>query len=170
MRDGMLVRRYHQYTTLETDTVGKHSCGVALFAQMIKPNCRKEVLLAALFHDLGECVLGDIPSPTKRMLSAGCRDELDFIETRSLKANGYDTELLTDEEVSLLKLCDCLDGFAFCIEELNRGNRSIRSVAGKYKEYISSHLRNSASSYEWHRVGQEVFLVLDNAWRNYDVR
>ena len=166
MRDGMLVRRYHQYTTHETDTVGKHSAGVALFAQMIDPGCRKEVLLGALFHDLGEGVLGDIPSPTKKMLSQQCRDELDAIELKALEANGYPTELLTDSEVSLLKLCDCLDGLAFCVEELNRGNRSIRGVGDKYSAYIADHLGTSACQYDWYMSGMDVYSVLTYAWRN----
>lgn len=166
----MLVRRFHQWPTVKADTVGKHSCGVALFAQLIVPGCRKEVLLAALFHDLGEIVTGDIPSPTKKMLSASSRNEIEEIELCALRENGFSTELLSDEEVALLKLCDCLDGLAYCVEERSLGNQSIRSVAEKYMEYTRHHLRNSTSGYGWYVVGQEVFHILEAAWRKYDVR
>ena len=46
-RRGMNVRRYHQYSVHEVDTVGKHSCGVAALVLLLAPEARKEVLDAA---------------------------------------------------------------------------------------------------------------------------
>lgn len=168
MRDGMNVRRYHQYTLIESDTVGKHSAGVALFANLIDPTARKEVLLAALFHDLGEVILGDIPAPTKRALSQSARDELDNVEVRALELHGYKTDLLTDEEVRLLKICDCLDGLAFCVEERNRGNRTLNRVAEKYRDYLAQCFNSTSPEPEWYGMARNVMTCIDNNWRIAD--
>jgi Predicted hydrolases of HD superfamily len=165
IRNGMNVRRFHQHPTNEIDTVGKHSCGVALLANLINPFARKEVLLAALYHDLGEWVLGDIPAPTKKMLSPSAKDEIDEIEVRALEARGYDTEALTEDEARLLKICDCLDGLLFCIEEIHRGNSPMVRVRDKYEEYLYYILDNTPVSH-WTVRASEIFRTIVKESRN----
>lgn len=156
IRSGMNVRRYHQHPTLEIDTVGKHSAGVALFISLIDPTVRKEVLLAALCHDLGEWVLGDIPAPTKRLLSDGAKTEIDRIEEEALFAHGCLVSL-TDDEYKLLKICDYLDGLSFCIEETNRGNVSMSSIRDKYLDYLYPLFNESRGEFSWFQNARAVF-------------
>ena len=168
IRAGMNVRRYHQQPTLEVDTVGKHSCGVALLAQMIHPMCSKNVLLVALSHDLGESVLGDIPSPAKKLLSKDARDQLDEIELSALRSNDFDFPLY-DEDVVLLKICDMLDGLAFCCEELHRGNRSIAPIAENYMNYLGDYI-NSNRDRAWINRADSLYATLVKTWSNSYVR
>lgn len=164
IREGMIVRRYHQYYTHERDTVGKHSCGVALMANLINPSCRKEVLMAALTHDLGEAVIGDIPSPMKKRLSPAAKREVDYIENQVLIDNGMAfCDLLTDTESLLLKLCDCLDGLLFCTEELARGNKSLIIVGNTYAEYLVNQL-NLCEDAPWYETARNVLTVVHDDW------
>lgn len=164
VRNALLVRRYHQHPTHEIDTVGKHSAGVALFAQMIDPQCSKEVLLAALVHDLGEFITGDIPAPSKRNMSRDMRDVLDDMELEAIEEAGFDTELLSDDEVRLLKICDYCDGLSFCIEEVRRGNRAMVSVGDNYINYLPEYLGNMAPGVRWRETAQLTINYLVSEW------
>ena len=58
---GSEVKRYHTVTTLVSETVGHHSHGVAMMCLMFDPMASRQLLMAALFHDLAEHQTGDIP-------------------------------------------------------------------------------------------------------------
>ena len=70
---GAEVTRYHTVFTINKETVGHHSHGVAMMVLMIKPDASASLLKAALCHDLSEQVVGDIPSPAKRRFDLGKR-------------------------------------------------------------------------------------------------
>lgn len=139
MRAGLNTRRYHQRYTAETDTVGKHSAGVAGFLLLMEapelPSAR--LLAAAIVHDWPECVTGDIPSPAKKAWSRSARAELQRLEDELLQAHGFahPGQLNADEERKL-KMADIFDGLMFCIEEMNRGNREIETVGDTYHAYM----------------------------------
>jgi len=78
--NGSEVKRFHTLTTLQTETVGHHSHGVACFTLLLDPDASRQLLLAALFHDLAEQYTGDIPSPAKREYGIG--DQVDKLERR----------------------------------------------------------------------------------------
>src|SRR6266705_5974190 len=60
------VRRFHTVPCAgEPQTVGQHSCGVALIVLACHPLPSAQLLQACLTHDLNESVLGDLPAPTK---------------------------------------------------------------------------------------------------------
>lgn len=135
-RRGMLVRRYHQRFTAEPDTVGKHSCGVALFCLMIDPQCSAAVLAAAVTHDLAEYIVGDLPAPTKRTLSEEAKAEIDQLEVKVLSDAGFSIQVSKHEKL-LLKVADYLDGIYFCLEERARGNTGLNEVGDTYLGYLS---------------------------------
>lgn len=159
MRNGLNVRRYHQHATLEIDTVGKHSCGVALFVNLIDPGARKEVLVAAISHDLGEWVLGDIPAPTKRALPPDSRALLDKVEDNALIAHGYEHNL-SDSEYLLLKLADYCDGLRFTIEERRRGNQTLHAVATAYCSYLNELMTRVPAGVVWWASASDVIKTL----------
>lgn len=163
VRRALNVRRYHQHTTLEVDTVGKHSAGVAMFLLVLDPDCRKEVLVAAITHDLGEFEIGDLPAPTKRRVSAACKSELDALEDAMLHELGFGVDL-TDEEHALLKLCDYLDGYTFSVEERERGNRSMKIVGDNFASYIPQYLDLHADK-TWARRANPIIYNLNKRWQ-----
>jgi len=144
IRSGMNVRRYHQRYTAQSDTVAHHSYGVALLVNMIDPTARKEVLLAALVHDLPEGVTGDMPGHVKAALPPSMRHELSNVESQLLAKHDLLFDLSLDE-AQLLKLCDKLESLLFCIEERQRGNKGLRSCGDKCSAWINEIMQSAAT-------------------------
>ncbi len=130
---GAEVVRYHTVTTLQRETVGHHSHGVACLALMIDPEASRSLLLAALFHDLAEHQTGDIPSPAKREYGIG--DQVDKLERRLMLEAGIMFPELNPEDARTLKLADIAHGALFCLREMSLGNRRMRAVYDRYMSY-----------------------------------
>jgi 5'-deoxynucleotidase YfbR-like HD superfamily hydrolase len=134
-RLGAAVQRYHTRHTLVTDYVGGHSGGVAWLCWLLagrKP--RPELLMAALSHDLPEAYVGDVPSPTKKLLN-GALDEEETKWLVGMDVPDYAAQL-SHEEKRWLTLADAADGLLFCCEELERGNRSLLDITQRYYSYV----------------------------------
>lgn len=160
MRRGHGVNRYHQRYTAVTDTVGKHSAGVAGFLILLQEGGalpRAAALAAAIVHDLPECETGDIPAPAKRAMSPAARHSLSELEESLLRQHGFEYDLSEDEQ-RLLKLADYLDGLMFCVEEMRRGNREVSGVGDVYCSYIAQymHLANARE--------RSVVQAVTNLW------
>lgn len=131
------VQRWHTVPMLRTQSVGEHSAGVAYFcAAMTDGDPRAQLLIAALEHDRGEFFTGDIPAPTKAALHS---DALMTLEGAAATFVGGFYVKLTSREVCVLKLADRLDGCAYCVSELLRGNRSpsFLDAANNYVTYTN---------------------------------
>lgn len=130
---GAEVTRYHTVKTLTEETVAHHSQMVALICWLIKPECSRELLVAALVHDLAEHVLGDIPAPSKREFGIG--ESVSALEDKLLDAAGLGVQL-TSEEKHTLKFADNLQGLIKCGREIQMGNRQFQIVFDRYKSYL----------------------------------
>lgn len=130
---GTEVTRYHTVFTFAKETVGHHSHGVAMMVLMIKPDASASLLKAALYHDLAEQVVGDIPSPAKRRFDLGKR--LDELEHAVIEEAGIQQPELDDEEVRILKLADIAQGALFCAREMQLGNTRLAPVYARYISY-----------------------------------
>lgn len=133
---GSEVKRYHTVTTLQTETVGHHSHGVAMLCLMLHPNASSRLLKAALIHDLAEHVTGDIPSPAKRLYGIG--EQVSDLEETLLAASGLPSPHLTDDEARTLKLADIAQGALFCIREVELGNHRLLDICSRYMDYYDS--------------------------------
>lgn len=127
---GAETLRYHTLRTLQMETVGHHSHGVAIYAILL--GASDNVVRAALYHDLAEHVLGDLPAPAKRAYGIG--EIVSELEGKLLTANGF-AVTLTQEEARALKLADIFQGMTFCLREKELGNRSIGAVFQRYLGY-----------------------------------
>jgi 5'-deoxynucleotidase YfbR-like HD superfamily hydrolase len=96
-----------------------HSFGVAMLVQQVFPECRKELLLAVLHHDLPEYVTGDIPAPVKRA-SPAISVALEDLERGT--APLYQDFNLLPSEASVLKWADLMELVLWCLEEVMLGN------------------------------------------------
>jgi len=130
---GAEVTRYHTVFTFNNETVGHHSHGVAMMVLMMKPDASASLLKAALYHDLAEQVVGDIPSPAKRQFGLG--ERLDKLELAVIAEAGIENPKLTDEEARMLKLADIAQGALFCARELSLGNKRMRRIFDRYLSY-----------------------------------
>ena len=136
IRRGVEVKRFHSLVTIQQETVGHHSCGVALMVWLLtEGRCSVALLMSALTHDLPEQHTGDIPAPMKRRFNLS--------ESFQLLDDKYLTEMglfyhLTDVEKRILKLADVLDGALFCIREKSLGNQTIRIIYERYMVYCEN--------------------------------
>ena len=133
MLKGSDVTRYHTLRTLQQETVGHHSHGVAMLVLLIKPDIHCDVVYAALTHDLAEHLTGDIPSPAKRLY--GISDTVSGVENELIIESGWPLFLLTPSEQRVLKLADIAQGALFCAREVQLGNALMRTVFDRYLSY-----------------------------------
>lgn len=124
-RDGARVRRYHTLDLLVGETVGHHSCNVALIVSTIVPYPSANLLLAALKHDLAEQHTGDVPA-TAKWDNPLLKRLLDRVEGQHVEE--HDEHVLTLSEKQALKQADMLDLCFKCLEEINMGNASMERV------------------------------------------
>jgi len=144
-REAANVTRFHTQPTLVTETVAHHSFNVVnLMLIMTNGSVSKRAIIAALTHDMGEPVVGDIPSPVKRAMNQETIDNIVKLEdehTRTIHPFMEDEiYTLTNSEEFLIKLCDKLDGLLKCTEELELGNKKMIPIGNRYVEYIYSML------------------------------
>lgn len=125
-RDAADVIRYHTKRVQRNQTIGQHSFNMMMLVQQVSPDCRKEVLLAIMHHDLPELMTGDIPAPIKRMHDrlGPLMDEIEQDLAPLYKEFG-----LTPEEEQLVKWADRMELVLWCIEEYKLGNSYTRETA-----------------------------------------
>ena len=141
---GAEVRRYHTVATVHEETVGHHSHGVALLCLQLDPQASRELLYAALVHDLAEQHVGDVPSPAKRTL--GFADKLDELE-HTIICDGMGWHpVLSEAEQRTLKLADIVQGALKCAREIELGNTRMRTVYDRYMAYAHSMILNGLDS------------------------
>jgi 5'-deoxynucleotidase YfbR-like HD superfamily hydrolase len=158
---GAPVVRFHQWRTVQRNTVGQHSHGVAMLVCLIhrlaaewratnnggvwglRMDC---MMYAALTHDMAEYIVGDVPAPTKREL--GIREILSAHEDKVLKKLGMYVEL-TDDEQAVVSAADALDGIMFCISEYTLGNRTLASIPRAYEGYLDQLLEVMSEDYAY---------------------
>jgi len=140
-REAANVTRFHTQPTLVTETVAHHSFNVVNLL-LIMTNCEisKRAIIAALVHDMGEPVVGDIPSPVKRAMDSQTIDNIVKLEMDHIaKIHPYtagEDYTFTPQEAFLLDLCDKLDGLLKCTEELELGNKKMIPIGNRYVSYI----------------------------------
>jgi len=133
---GSEVTRYHTIHTLQKETVGHHSHGVAMMCVLLSTGVLSAgLLMAALTHDLAEHQTGDIPSPAKREYGIG--DQVSELEEKLLRSMNLDV-LLSKTDARILKLADIAQGALFCIREIELGNTGMHVVYNRYKSYAEN--------------------------------
>lgn len=138
-KEGGEVRRFHTFPLIGVNNVAEHSFGVAWVCVALAggpERCSKNLLLAALSHDLAEHRIGDVRADAKRR-SATLKNELDRLEEEELENHGMIFELGAEESV-MLKMADNLDGLMFVVKEISMGNRSsmVQLAFRNYAKYV----------------------------------
>lgn len=133
MAQGANVKRYHTVSTIQPETVGHHSHGVACLVLMLTDNVSVNLLTAALLHDLSEHQTGDIPAPAKREYGIG--EQVSSLELTLLLGSGFGYPELSKIETRILKLADIAQGALYCAQEIAMGNKSMQVVFDRYMSY-----------------------------------
>jgi 5'-deoxynucleotidase YfbR-like HD superfamily hydrolase len=141
------VQRYHTWP-VSKQTVGCHSWGVAMIAQRLWPKCRKELLLAALEHDLGEQVMGDVPAMAK-WRAPKFFEEFEKAEAEARTQFGFNASELSPEEQQVLKLADILELTAWAKIRVLCGELSANRVLQNGYRYSSHLISLAPASTNW---------------------
>jgi hypothetical protein len=134
LRKGGVTQRCHTVPTVGVhQTVAAHSWGVAILVMQLNPSASKELLLAALTHDIAENWTGDIPAhakwrwPALKAVSYGAEEEVN----RRLGINVQ----LTPQEQAWLDGCDLLELALHSYDQLMLGNRNFAVILYRCVEH-----------------------------------
>lgn len=164
-RRGGNVTRYHCYRTNLTDTVGHHTFNLLgiLMACLRPDQLSLKLVYAAHQHDVPECVVGDLPAPTKRLPGMGAAmalREAEVLEEHGLKDWA---DALTPAEQGWLKMADALDGLAFCVDERRTGSSALDAVAVTYVTYIETLLERITAAEGFEELYRHLMKELTSA-------
>jgi 5'-deoxynucleotidase YfbR-like HD superfamily hydrolase len=141
--DGGYSTRFHTVDVHNRQDIASHSFGVAWYCEGLSGGeASKDLIMAALSHDLAEHIVGDVPSPAKRSL--GLSKQFQTLEDKYLAENGlmkyFDN--LSENDNRILKYADMLEGMTFCLRERRLGNRNVEVVYQRFSSYILELMRD----------------------------
>jgi 5'-deoxynucleotidase YfbR-like HD superfamily hydrolase len=106
--DAQFLLRYHTVANQsERQTVGAHSYAVSVLIDQLWPDSTKQLIMAALYHDVPEIILGDIPA-TAKWAYPEIQQAFEKAEKKVFDDLGL-IFVLTPEEKSRLKMADMLE-------------------------------------------------------------
>ena len=153
------IKRWSLMRSVREENITEHSQDVAVIAHALalitnrffggNADVKKTVLLAQ-YHEVGEVITGDLPTPIKyfnpeirtayKGLEHGACERILSMLPDELRED-YREYILPDEsteEYKLVKYADRLSAFFKCVEEVKAGNAEFR----KAKTAIGAELRN----------------------------
>ena len=140
------VKRYHTWPYLREQSVGEHCWNVARLLLAFWPECPRPILLHALFHDMGEVLVGDPPYPTKSMNpemkkffdeaedSAHLHMCIPWALPKPVKLEG-------DFNKDVFKLADYADMWEFSLDEIALGNHNCTLVRERTEALLAEYLK-----------------------------
>jgi 5'-deoxynucleotidase len=155
-----LIRRWGLMRNTVPENDMEHSMQCALIAHGLAVIARERhgqpvdpeaVLSLALYHDVGEVITGDLPTPVKYKNPEikGAYKRIEAMASRQLLAMlpddlrpVYEKYLLPDEQTyewKLVKAADRICAYIKCIEEQNLGNREFDQA----RAYVLDSIRKS---------------------------
>ena len=153
------IQRWALMRNSYTETIQEHSHQVAVLAHALVVLRNEKfggqvdagaVAVAALYHDAGEILTGDMPTPIKYdnpAIRRAYKDVEAVAESRLLhmlppELQGVYAPILTpaDPEVEqLVKAADKLSAYIKCVEELKAGNLEFREAAAQTRAALEGY-------------------------------
>ena len=138
------MSRFHTKPLIKAESVAEHSYVVAWLVTLLCAGMpSRNLLLAALAHDLPEYELGDVPSPVKKGMKLG--EQFKAAEANLFAMAGilnYES-LITDDEHKVLKFADNLAGYLKCAYEEQLGNTLLSKVRHTYAVYLADNIHKA---------------------------
>ncbi len=153
------IKRWSLMRSIREENIMEHSQQVAVFAHALALIGNKKfnknydinkVVLYAQYHEVGEVITGDLPTPIKyfnpeiksayKDLEKGACHRLIAMLPEDLKSD-YEELILPDEEsveYKIVKCADRLSAYLKCVEEIKAGNGEFK----KAKTSIGSELKS----------------------------
>ena len=132
--DAQFINRYHTVPLGGLrQTVGAHSYAVVVLLDQLWDNCSKNLLLSALYHDVPEIVLCDIPE-TAKWSYPDVQKVFKKAEQKVMKDLDIDF-VLTDRELNRLKMADMLELVMYC-HKLNDSNPRMKLIMQTGVNYL----------------------------------
>ncbi|KAB7687553.1 5'-deoxynucleotidase [Plesiomonas shigelloides] len=153
-----LINRWPLMRNVQTENISEHSLQVAFvahalaliknkkFAGNVKP---ERIALIAMFHDAGEVLTGDLPTPIKYYNPEIAREYKKIEKIAEQKLVGMlppefqddyrmliDSDALQPEEQHIVKQADALCAYLKCIEELSAGNNEFKLAKKRLKKTL----------------------------------
>lgn len=158
-RLGGEVKRFHTTPMLREHLVSSHSWGVALCVLAMQPECRKELLVAALEHDIHEHVTCDVNAVTKWKfpeISAALKD----IERRINGELGIPMGNLTPYEQQVLKTADLGDLVLCCLAEYQMGNQGALKICERGLSFLGDFCDGKATRRFYNELENHVIATV----------
>ena len=130
--DAQFLVRYHTVPLqTERQTVGAHSYAVSILLDQLWPDSSKQLILSALYHDVAEVILGDVPA-TAKWAYPDLRKAFEKAEDEIMK-NLELNFVLTKKEKDRLKMADMLELVMYCNRHSSLPQmRTIRDAGNDY--------------------------------------
>lgn len=157
------IKRWSLMRSIREENIMEHSQTVAVIAHALALITNKmfggsvdekKVVLLAQYHEVGEVITGDLPTPIKyfnpeiktayKDLEKGACERILSMLPESVK-DDYKEYILPDEnseEYKLVKYADRLSAYLKCVEEVKAGNAEFK----KAKISIGNELKNCGNS------------------------
>lgn len=126
LRKGSKVKRWHTITNVKEQTVADHSWGVASIIIDIWPDSSTSLITFALWHDIPEFIVGDVPV-TAKWQNENLARVVEEAETQVAKEHGLYVKL-TETEKLKLAIADLLEVLWYASEEVALGNSNFLEV------------------------------------------
>lgn len=153
-----LINRWPLMRNVQTENISEHSLQVAFVAHALALIKNKKfagnvnperIALIAMFHDAGEVLTGDLPTPIKYYNPEIAREykKIEKIAEQKLVSmlppefqDDYrmliDSDALQPEEQHIVKQADALCAYLKCIEELSAGNNEFKLAKKRLKKTL----------------------------------
>ena len=156
--DAQFINRYHTVPLGGLrQTVGAHSYAVVVLLDQLWDNCAKNLLLSALYHDVPEIVLGDIPA-TAKWSYPDVQKVFKKAEQKVMKDLDIDF-VLTDRELNRLKMADMLELVMYC-HKLNASNPRMKLIMQTGVNYLMDNYSQLSDFNPVKQVLRKLNLVL----------
>lgn len=157
LREASQTKRCHTMPIHGQYTVGQHSFDMCTLLLALYPDCRKELMVAAIAHDLPERWVGDMPAPTKWSLGGEAIKQLDRVEEDILRKLGLDVSLTPEERLWLHGL-DRVELLLWTKEQVAMGNSNVCTMLAALAVWFQKHelplpLKEFVEQHKWTRTG-----------------
>jgi 5'-deoxynucleotidase YfbR-like HD superfamily hydrolase len=126
------VTRYHTWERIREQSVGEHTWQLIRIILTIHPQASRELMIYAMYHDVGERVTGDVPFPVKRERSEvkAAFDQMEH-EAHLQMATAWGVLAgvrVPHEEMTTLKLAEFIEMMEWGLDEMALGNQNAALV------------------------------------------